>query len=214
MKQLLWNIDAMGWFERIEHLLEDKIYQWSGECIVRDNLSKTIDLFLNNGYNVSAISSKGEDYAFECMKFLHLENKTNIYSNLWEKNLMTDYCTIASPIDELIVIGSRQGHMPMSIHGIFLHDFKPWKKDAMNLYNLVKKLEIEGAGNAMLGFTKLFMDNFDKIETYQQDFIIPDMDLDGINASLEIRQRGCYSVPTLFIEENVDKKQKCWKPGK
>lgn len=212
MKQILWNIDAMGWFERVSHLIEyNKTFQWSGENVIKPNLDETIDAFANNGYEVTAVSSKSEEYVKECLKIMKLENRINYVAELWEKNILTDYSRAIGLDDDVIVIGARSGHEPMSIRTIFIHDFNSIKKNAMINYIIAQKLEKEGDGDVKAGFSKLFFGNFNNVEEYKDNIVVNNVDFDGLRLGLEIRIRGSYIIPTVMVEDNVEKKTYVWK---
>ena len=215
MKHILWNIEAMGWFERISHLLEfKKVFRWSGECMVRNNLAESIDALADAGYNITAVSSKNEDYALECLKFMKLENKLSFVSDLWESNMATDYSSAIRPEDEeIIVIGTRPGHIPTSNRMLFVHNHNAIRKDAKIDHLIIKKLEEEGHGSPILGFSRMFFDNFTNNPDFiKDDIIINGIDFYGLSLNIELRSQGGYLVSTVMVEDNAGEKQRCYSP--
>ena len=215
MKHILWNMEAMGWFERIEHILEfNKVFQWSGECIVRNNLIESMDALANAGYNITAVSSKSEEYVLECLKFMMLENRLDFISDLQKGSVSTDYSgAIRQNDEEIIVIGTRPGHIPMSNRMLFVHDHNAIRKDAMIDYSIIKKLEEEGLGSPTLGFSRMFFENFtNNTDFIKDDIVLNEMDFYGLSLNIELRSQGGYLVSTVMVEENAGKKQRCYSP--
>ena len=205
MRRILWNIDAMGWFELVDHLIQyGKLFEWSDNISVRSNLKNTIDSFLGMGFEVYAVSSKSELYLKECVKVAGIDLKVQLAANLPEKNMMTDYSGIMDPTGwESLVIGSRPSHQPMKSGIVFLYDYKPFKKNAMINLNIVKKLDITGNGSFIFGYNNLFFGSDKEPRVAGNELFFEDIDFYGPKLEMVLRTRGCHTIPTIFIDENI-----------
>lgn len=209
MKQVLWNIDAMGWFEPIEHMAQyGKLFAWSGNNAVRPNLKFAIDSFANMGFEVFAVSSKNENYLNACVKEAGIEQKVKLAANLPELDLMTDYSKVLDIAgQEALVIGERVGNQPMNPGAIFIHDHKPFKKDAMIDCMAAKKLCEIGNDNLILGYNQLFFSNINKNPMFAgEDIFIDGIDFYGLKLELGLRKNGCHTISTILVDENVSTK--------
>lgn len=197
MKLFLWNIDAMGWFEPVSHILEyGKLLQASGNVFIRPNLDKSIENLTKLGYEVVAVTSKTEDYAKECMRLMNLELK--LVCNLQENALSTDYSpAIKDYAGNAAVAGSRPKHQPISCFELFIHHHKPYKKDAMIEYKIIQKLEEEGG--LFNGFSRLFLGNAANSEYWNGTILVKDVNFNEMKLDLEQR----LTISTVMVDENA-----------
>lgn len=205
MRRIFWNIDAMGWFESIEHELQyGKQFQWSGTTIIRPNLKNAIDSFVNMGFEVYAVSSKDESYLKECVKAAGIELKVQLAANLPEKNMMTDYSSLMDPTGwESLVIGSRPRDQPMKSNIVFLYDCKSFKKDAMINFKTVQKLYVTGHDSFILGYNLIFLENNKDPLFAMDEIFLESVDFYGTKLEMGLRKQGCHTIPTIFIDENI-----------
>lgn len=209
MRRILWNIDAIGWFEPIEHQLQyGGPFQWSGKTVIRPNIQNAIDSLIKIGFEVYAVSSKNESYLQECVKAAGIELKVKLGADLPEKNLLTDYSSLLEMTDQhTLIIGNRPGNQPMNSGAVFVYDYKPSKKDAMIDYLVAKKLFEVGNDNVMLGYNKIFFSNISKDSILIRDEVFIDgVDFYGLKLEMGIRKEGCHSIPTIIIDESVSLK--------